>query len=181
MQKCEYSVKINPDGTWTASSRVREEVNKMFHRLGEIVYITMTFFGMPKLRTDDQNAYYWAVVVPLVTAGFILQGNNFRIGSHRDYMIIHDMLKDMFIPEGDMVLWDRLGNKYGIKHKTTTALDTRAFMKYLNDIKRWSFDCLGVDIPQPNERMTIVNEEGELMEILVDEFLNSVKVKENNI
>lgn len=181
MKKLEYTVKINPDGTWTASSRVRQEVNKMFHRLGETVYLTMTYFGMDKKRTEDQNDYYWAVVVPVVTAGFILQGNNFRIGSKRDYMIVHEILKDRFIPEGDMVLFDRLGNKYGVKHKTTTALDTRAFTKYLKDIKDWCFDCLGVDIPQPNKMMTIVNEDGELVEIQVEEFLNSVKFQENNI
>jgi hypothetical protein len=181
MQKIEYTVKIDVNGSWLSSSRVREEVNKMFHRTGEIVYVTMSFFGMPKKRTTDQNAYYFGVVVPLVTAGFIMQGNDFRIGSKRDYSIVHDLLKDQFIPDGEMVLFDRIGNKYSPKIKTTTALDTRAFNKYLKDITTWSFDCLGLDIPAPNKLMTVVNEDGELIEIGVEEFLSSIKIKENNI
>lgn len=180
MKKLSYNVTIKPDGTWLINPRVRDEVNKTFHKRGENAYIEMSFIGIDKKRTDDQNAYYWAVVVPIVTAGFILQGNNLRIGSNRDYMLVHNLLKERFITEGDMVMWDRNGNKYNLNEKTTTNLDTRAFAKYLRDIKAWSFDCLGVDIPEPNEPVRVY-ENGELIDISVEEFLNSVKQLENNV
>jgi hypothetical protein len=180
MKKLEYTVIINPDGTWQKNERVREEVRKMFHTEGYTTYLTMTFFGADKKRTDDQNAYYWAVVIPMVTAGFILQGNELRIGSNRDYALVHEMMKERFIPEGDMVFFDRNGTKYGLKEKTTTALDTRAFNKYIRDIKSWSFDCLGLDIPEPNGMVKIILSNNQVHEITVDEFLESVKSQENN-
>jgi hypothetical protein len=180
LKKLEYTVIINPDGTWNKNDRVREEVMKMFHTDGYTTYLTMTFFGADKQRTNDQNAYYWAVVIPMVTAGFILQGNELRIGSHRDYGLVHEMMKERFIPEGDMVFFDRNGTKYGIKEKTTTALDTRAFKKYLKDIKAWTFDCLAVDIPEPNGLVKLPVSNGQTIEMTVEEFLESVKSQENN-
>lgn len=180
MKKLEYTLVINPDGTWSKNDRVMTEVKKTFHTDGYPTYLTMTIFGQDKKRTDDQNAYYWAVVIPMVTAGFILQGNELRIGSHRDYAIVHEMMKERFIPEGDMVFFDRNGNKYGLKEKTTTALDTRAFNKYIRDIKAWSFDCLGIDIPEPNCLVKLAGSNNQLYEISVDEFLESVKLQENN-
>jgi hypothetical protein len=181
MKKIEYNIQINPDGTWVKNDRVRDEVMKMFHSKGSTTYLTMTFFGADKNRTNDQNAYYWAVVVPMVTAGFIMQGNELRIGSNRDYEMVHTMLKERFIPEGDMVFFDRNGTKYGIKEKTTTALDTRAFNKYLKDIKTWTFDCLGVDIPEPNGMVKLVGSNNQIYEMSVEEFLESVKSNENNV
>jgi len=48
MKKLEYTVTINPDGTWSKNTRVREEVRKMFHTDGYTTHLTMTFFGADK-------------------------------------------------------------------------------------------------------------------------------------
>lgn len=181
MKKLEYNINISPSGEWRAPTRVREEVNKAFWREGESCYVQMSFLGIDKHRTSDQNAYYWAVVIPMVTAGFILAGNELRIGSYKDYDIVHDMMKERFIPEGDMVFFDKKGDRYSRKMKTTTALNTVAFNKYLKDVRDWAFDCLGVYIPDPNANVLVSDENGVVIEITVDQFLNSVKMKENNV
>ena len=50
----------------------------------------------------------------------------------------------------------------------------------MKDIKTWTFDCLAVDIPEPNGLVKLPVSNGQIIEMTVEEFLESVKSQENN-
>jgi hypothetical protein len=160
--------------------KVRELVQSEFWRVGGHADIEMCFYGREKKRSGDQNNYYWGVVVPLVTAGFIRSGNDLRIGRHSDYELVHELLKDKFLPESDMVVYDRSGNVYALGRKSTTVMDTKQFMKYVRDISDWCFHHFGLQIPLPKKDVEIVDENGELVSLPVEEFLMNMKIEESN-
>jgi hypothetical protein len=83
-------------------------------------------------RTDQQNRYYWAVVVR-------------TIGHHCGYTDeeTHDALRWLFLRQQA----DGKPNTV----KSTTKLNTQEFENYINEIKRWAAMELQLYIPDPNE------------------------------
>jgi len=87
-------------------------------------------------RTLKQSAYYWGVVVRMIAD---------ETGHTSDE--IHEMLKRMFLKD----LIEIKGEQYETV-KSTTSLDTRGFSKdYVDRIKLWALDTLGITIPESDE------------------------------
>lgn len=89
-------------------------------------------------RSNQQNRYYWAVVVK-------------EIAQHtgHDPEQVHELLKQMFSPK-----W-YVPSAYGLDRggipTSTTRLDTIAFVEYTEKCRIWANGFLGLQIPLPNE------------------------------
>jgi hypothetical protein len=88
-----------------------------------------------KLRTDPQMAYYWGVVVKLLSE---------YTGYEAEEM--HEILKDQFAPLKEV----KLGKEVKMIHGCTHDLFTdNFFTDYIERIQRWAAQELGVVIPDP--------------------------------
>lgn len=114
-----------------------------------------------KPRSNEQNAYYWAVIVKIISE---------EIGYTPDET--HEALKWMFLkkevnrePLSVKVqkILDRLSEKIGISiswHRkgeppntirSTTSLSTKEMEDYNESCRRWAASELNIMIPAPNE------------------------------
>ena len=90
-----------------------------------------------KSRSDNQNRYYWGVVIPIVAEA---QGYNQH--SEEDKEEVHEGLKIKFL--------SKKGPKGMVTVRSTTALSTVDFMNYIDMIIQWAAES-GTKIPLPNE------------------------------
>lgn len=100
-----------------------------------------------KKRSQRQNDYYWAVVVPLVRDGiFDATGDIF---THEE---VHEFLKGKYntVPVVNKTTGE-------VEHiaRSTANLKVPDFMAYLIQIKRFATEYLGITIPDPNEQVEI--------------------------
>lgn len=95
-----------------------------------------------KRRSNPQNAYYWGVVVPMVKDAINDFGNEF------DTEETHEFLKARF----NSVEVEMKDGYYFDVPRSTTGLTTVDFMAYLDRIKLFGADILGIYIPDPNEQ-----------------------------
>lgn len=84
-----------------------------------------------KRRTDNQNKYYWGVVIPILCES---------LGYSDEEM--HEALKWKFLRNRDK---EKLPTV-----KSTSGLSTIEFNNYINEIVRWSAQE-GIIIPDPNQ------------------------------
>ena len=91
-------------------------------------------------RTNPQNAYYWAVVVELI--GDIMRDYGNRVNNDT----VHEFLKQKFLPG---VRVEVLGVE--VVKRSTTGLSTKEFTEYLEAIRQYASEVLGVDILDPEE------------------------------
>lgn len=94
-------------------------------------------------RSNAQNAYYWGVVVSLVTQRLKFLGHDV---SNDD---THCYLKDKFNGK-DIASID--GEFIGKIGGNTTKMNKPEFMDYIAAIQQFSAQYLGLDIPNPNEQ-----------------------------
>lgn len=98
-----------------------------------------------KTRSLQQNAFYHAVVVPMVFDG--LRDAGFTVRHNED---AHEILKALFLKVRE--------EKGGIvieRVKSTTELSTTEFNEYIQFITIWAADYLNISIPLPNEQLQI--------------------------
>lgn len=89
-----------------------------------------------KIRSLNQNAYYWAVVVPMVGQAM----------GETDIEAIHEVLKH----EHNYYL-SKVG-EHEIRIPLSTAdLNTADFEAYLERVRRWASEFFNLYIPLPNE------------------------------
>lgn len=111
--------------------------------------VIVTFSKPKKSRSNNQNAYYWGVVLSIVQTGLLD-----ATGELRNVNDIHyNILLPMFAPINDIV------NKYTgevINERiTSSAMTTTQFMEYILEIQKWAAEFLCIDIPSPNETTTL--------------------------
>ena len=96
-----------------------------------------------KRRSNDQNAYYWGLVLPCAVQGF-------RDAGHEGITIddAHRFFKDRFLTEGVEIVSPRSGEVITMS-KTTTVLSTTGMMDYVDQVARFCAEFLGVVIPEP--------------------------------
>lgn len=83
-------------------------------------------------RSNQQNRYYHGIVLELLSQ---------HTGYTPDEM--HEICKYQFLKQGGDGKFEYI--------KSTTKLNTAEFETYLENIKRWAVDILGLVIPDPNE------------------------------
>ena len=90
-------------------------------------------------RSNMQNSYYWKCIV---------QGLAEELGYFPNEM--HDALRARFLSEYEMISIN--DNQIAInKIGSTTALNTKAFEQYTEQIRVWALTDLGIRLMLPNE------------------------------
>ncbi len=96
-------------------------------------------------RSNNQNRYYWGVVIPLVQAGLKDAGYQ-RVTKDAT----HRLLKKMFLI--DEIVNPMTGEILSFEG-STADLSTKKFNGYVDEIAQWSAETLQLVIPDPNEQM----------------------------
>jgi hypothetical protein len=92
-------------------------------------------------RTNQQNAYYWAVIVPIVFQ-FLREAGYNEILSHAD---AHEVLKFKFLRK---TIVSEHGEYVEII-KSTAKLSKKDFIEYIEAIIQWVAETWGMVIPPP--------------------------------
>ena len=103
--------------------------------------ISITIQEAKKQRSNDQNAYYWGVVVPLVAKGIT------DLGEYTPNEKAHEVLKMLFLQST---------SELGLPNtKSSTELNTKEFNEFIEQVQIWAADFLEIDIPEPNSQVEI--------------------------
>lgn len=94
-------------------------------------------------RSNNQNRYYWGVVVAMIKDRLIELGNDVNS------MNVHDFLKDRF---NSKEIFTSNGTVIGTVGDTTASISTTDFMNYLDKCKEFAATVLEIYIPDPNEQ-----------------------------
>ena len=97
-------------------------------------------------RSNPQNSYYWAVCLPICLKGFINIGYN-EMQNNED---IHSFFKNRYLKK--LITSQHIDKKLETI-ASTTRLTTLKFNEYLENIKQFASEFLGILIPEPNESM----------------------------
>lgn len=141
--KIKYQAIVKPDG----NLRIYDKQNFMKEvalLAGKDVYISVE--KMQRNRSNNQNCYYWGVVIKLCRAGLIDIG--YRVSQEQT----HDFLKSNFatkeiVNEDSGEILRSVGS--------TTEMNTMEFSNFIEYIQQWAAEYLGVVIPSPNEELKI--------------------------
>jgi len=95
-------------------------------------------------RSTNQNAYYWGVVLPYIRDGFIDLGNLIQ-RNNEGLNLIHELMKSKFLNNGTELA--DVNGEIIQGPSTTTTLTKEEFSDYIEEIKQWSGEFLGIDIP----------------------------------
>jgi hypothetical protein len=127
--------------------RNRDHFNEQLRQTKGFVEVTVE--KARSRRSLNQNAYYWAVVIPMVTDALR------ELGNECEHMDVHELLKDRFntknfvIPNnGETVL------EVITVGASTASLSTIDFMAYIERIQRWASEFLHLNIPDPNQEVS---------------------------
>lgn len=118
------------------------ELLRMFPEMN----LTITVEKRRKSRSNPQNRYYWAVIVPLIRERLIELGNDGL--SNED---THYFLKEKFLEGRDIILAD---GEIVKGEPSTTVLSTSEAMDYYAQIQKFAAEILDLLIPDPNEQLT---------------------------
>lgn len=97
-------------------------------------------------RSNQQNKYYWGVVVPLVKQGLI------DLGYNVDTESTHDFIKSEF--NYKEIVNENTGEVKKIPN-TTTQLNKSEFSEMIERIKIFSAEWFGIYIPDAGEQINI--------------------------
>lgn len=136
-----YTGEVDPSGTLKIYNR-RGFTDCLRSYAGKKVDITVERHRISRSR--EQNAYYWAVVVPVVCEGFNGVGYEF------DMELTHEFLKSKF---NEVEIINTSTGEILTAPGSTTKMTTVEMMGYFERIARWAAEYLGVNIPQPNEQV----------------------------
>lgn len=98
-----------------------------------------------KYRSTNQNGYYWGCVVPMVRDAMNSYGNEFDSDTAHEFLKKEFNTKEVEVHEGHFV-------KVPV---STSDLDTAEFSAYIELIRRFAAEVLGIYIPNPNEQIPI--------------------------
>ena len=111
--------------------------------------VTNVVYSAPKQfkpnRSQQQNAYLWGVVYKSILDHFIATGI-YEYTSED----LHEFLKGRFLTHKGKVLDD--GENIMVVGVRSNNLDKEEFSNYIQLIKAWAMDKLGIQIPDSNER-----------------------------
>jgi len=100
-----------------------------------------------KKRSSQQNAFLWGCVLPLMQQALKETGNLMTLND------VHELLKLRFLKETILVNEDT--GQIVERIKSTTELSTSQFMDYISEITVFASEYFGIEIPQPNENITL--------------------------
>ena len=138
-EKLEFYGSVSDTGILTVPQKFNTDVGRLFR--GREVIVTVQ--RKRKVRSLDQNAYYWAVKVPNICDALNDAG---EVVTRQE---VHEFLKFRFLrvqkidyDSGEVIY------EYG---RSTTSLKTYEFCLYIDNCIRFGAEYLGITIPLPNE------------------------------
>jgi hypothetical protein len=113
--------------------------------------VTITIERTKKKRTNRQNRFYCGVVVPLIRQGLNDLGHFYTNQQAHELVKQHiaDNYPDVIIEE---VILNGLATR---RIRSTSEFSTSEFMDYSEVVAQFAADYLSIEIPEPNEQMTI--------------------------
>ena len=142
MKKITISSKVVNGNLATNRRRIKEIVSSF-----EGLEIDICFSKKRKKRSNEQNAYYWGVIIPLFQ-----QGIKECFGEMWDINTTHEHIKSQFNKE----------EKVNIKtsevvqlYKSTTENSTIEMEEYHEKIRNWMLENMDIICPLPNEDLTL--------------------------
>ena len=111
--------------------------------------VIITFSKAKKERSNQQNRFYWGIVVPLVQNGLLEATGELRSSDNIHYKI----LLPMFAPVNELVNKDT--GEIVSEKITSSEMTTTQFMEFILEVQKWSSEFLNIDIPNPNEENLI--------------------------
>ena len=97
-------------------------------------------------RSSPQNRYYWGVVIKEITLRLRELGHQWLTDED-----VHDMMKLKFN-------YEQIVSEHGEVlelPKSTTTLTKTQFAEYVDNIRMWASGFLSIDIPDPNQDLTM--------------------------
>lgn len=125
----------------------RSAVRKTFEALPDGRYLLD--ISQKKKRSNDQNAYYWAIMTDYIQPALYDLG--WREIKNKE--AAHDFCRDMFLK---VKVVNEVTGDERMKTKSTTELSTTEFNEYLEEISQWSAEFLGITVPAPNEQLQCI-------------------------
>ena len=109
--------------------------------------VLITLEKPKKKRSNPQNAFYYGVIIPIVQnclrdAGYLMTNE-----------ATHDLIKLKFLKE--TILTNEETGEIVERVKSTTELSTSQFMDFVAEIRAFTNEYFGVDIPEPSQEMTL--------------------------
>lgn len=141
-----HNAVITPQGALRIYNRplFEEEVRAMSREKDLAVTIEVKL--KKRVRSDVQNAYYWGVVVAMISERLR------ELGHEVDRDLTHEFLKGRFLYSE---LTDPNTGEVMRIPKKTSELATSEFMDYLEHVKQFAAETLDIYIPDPNEQLEI--------------------------
>jgi len=107
--------------------------------------VVITFSKPKKSRSNNQNRFYWGVVLPLVQNGLLEATGELRSCDNIHYKI----LLPLFAPLNEIINKDT--GQCLNERLTSSEMTTTQFCEYIMEVQKWGAEFLGIDIPSPNE------------------------------
>lgn len=96
-----------------------------------------------RTRSGNQNRYLWGVVYAAIVDEFREHGNNVDVDDIHEYCKVHvGKLKQVFVTGQGEVLTGP---------GSTAKLSTMEFEYYVEKVRAWAAQVLGITVPLPNE------------------------------
>jgi hypothetical protein len=112
---------------------------------GQQVFVTIQ--KAKKKRSNPQNSFYWGCVIPIIQSALK------KVGELMTLEQTHELLRLRFLKH--TVLQNEETGECVERIKSTTELSTTDFMDYLKQIQIFAVEYFGVEIPEPNENITL--------------------------
>jgi hypothetical protein len=141
MKRIEINTSVK-DGILATNRKYISDVIKSF----EGANIIITIEKRKKKRSNNQNAFYW-LVIDMMREGF-----NNTLGENVGVQEVHEFLKNRFLFKE--IVNENIGEVVKMP-KSTTELTTIEFEEYLDNIRAFGLEFLGITIPMPNEQIII--------------------------
>lgn len=108
----------------------KEYLNNFLKGMPDGQYLVIDIEKRKRLRSNQQNAMYWAYVIPAISSE---TGH-----THEE---LHFFFKRKFLPKQ----YIKIGNTRILAEPSTTKLTTKEFMDYVEQIMVWSAQELGME------------------------------------
>lgn len=132
-----------------------EELNKVLHNCKDGKYL-LTLKDYRK-RSLSQNAYYWAVCVPMIRQGLYDAGYD-EITTDDE---AHEVIKSVLLKKN--VVSKQTGEIIEVSG-STAKLSISDFNLLIERIIKWAAEYLNVIIPSPEDPVVILSEYSETLE-----------------
>ena len=141
-QKDALEFRFKADGGVIPPDLLQAAKNVVARLVGKSVILSIRVSS--RRRSNNQNAYYWGVVIPYIKQMFDDYGNNLDEEDIHEFLKkeIGKLSKSVLLPTGE----------FRYITGSSAELSTVGMENYLEKIRAWAAEC-GLVIPLPNERM----------------------------